>query len=313
MSSLLKHSQSLPFFVMNNPAVSLSPAAAIAPAALPAGFTEATAEVNGVQIHYVRGGHGEPLVLLHGWPQSWFEWHRIMPQLAEHFTVVVPDLRGFGASSKPAPKAGYDTRNLAEDLHELVRHLGFASIRLVGHDIGLMVGYAYAAAHPTEVHKLVLLDAPIPGIEPVWSQVKAARWHFGFHATPALPEVLLAGKEREYLNFFYTNFAHNKTAFTEAEKDEFVRSYAAPGAMSASLEVYRAFATSAAQNLESARTKLSMPVLALGGEFSLGPRIVAMVEVVAADVRGGSIPGCGHWVNEENSEFLLAQLVAFLP
>ena len=296
------------FHMLNSPIPATS-----APAPLPAGFTDATAEVNGVQIHYVRGGQGEPLVLLHGWPQTWFEWHRVMPQLAEHFTVIVPDLRGFGASAKPAPEAGYDTRTLAEDLHELVRHLGLTRIRLVGHDIGLMVGYAYAAAYPAEVHKLVLLDAPIPGIEPVWGQVKANRWHFGFHATPGLPEVLLAGQEREYLNFFYTSSAHNKTAFTEAEKDEFVRAYSAPGALSASLEVYRAFATSAAQNVESARTKLPMPVLALGGEFSLGPRMVAMVEMVADDVRGGSIPGCGHWVNEENPKYLLAQLLAFLP
>ena len=283
------------------------------PAVLPAGFTEATAEVNGVRLHYVRGGAGEPLVLLHGWPQTWYEWHRLMPQLAEHYSVIAPDMRGFGDSAKPA--TGYDTRTLAEDIHQLVRHLGFDRIRLVGHDIGLMVAYAYAAAYPAEVQKLVLLDAPIPGIEPTWSQVKASLWHFGFHATPGLPEQLLAGNERAYLSFFYSNFAgdHQTSQFTAAEVDEFVRAYAAPGALGPSLEPYRAFAASAAQNLVSARTKLPMPVLALGGEHTFGAHIVALVQAVATDVRGGSVPNAGHWLAEENPAYLLAQLLAFLP
>lgn len=281
-----------------------------APAPLPAGFTSATAQVNGIRLHYVLGGTGEPLVLLHGWPQTWYEWQRLMAPLSTHYTVVVPDLRGFGASEKPA--TGYDTRTLAEDIHALVRHLKLTRIRLVGHDIGLMVAYAYAAAYPADVHKLVILDAPIPGIEPVWSQVKASRWHFGFNATPHLAEHLLAGRERYYLEYMYAASAANKTAFTAAEVDEFVRAYAAPGAMGASLQVYKAFDTSAAQNQASAQTKLPMPVLALGGDKSFGPRIVAMAELVATDVRGGSIPNCGHWVAEENPNYLLAQLQAFL-
>ncbi|MFD1875490.1 alpha/beta fold hydrolase [Hymenobacter bucti] len=283
----------------------------ITPASPPAGFTSATARVNGIQLHYVLGGNGEPVVLLHGWPQTWYEWQRLLEPLAAHYSVIVPDLRGFGASEKPA--TGYDTRTLAEDIHSLVQHLGLSRIRLVGHDIGLMVAYAYAAAYPTEVHKLVILDAPLPGVEPVWSLVKASRWHFGFNATPHLAEQLLAGRERYYLEYMYTTSAFNKTAFTAAEVDEFVRSYAAPGAMGASLQIYQAFDTSAAQNQRSALTKLPMPVLALGGDHSFGPKIVAMAELVATDVSGGSIPNCGHWVAEENPEYLLAQLLAFLP
>lgn len=299
----------------NSPAPTPTPPTASAPAPLPAGFTEATAQVNGVTIHYVRGGTGEPLVLLHGWPQTWYEWHRIMPQLAQRYTVIVPDTRGSGASPGPQPATGYDTRTLAEDVHQLVRQLGYARIRLVGHDIGLMISYAYAAAYPAEVQKLVLLDAPIPGIEPIWTQVRAGEmlWHFGFHATPDLPEILTAGKEREYLTYFYTNFAFNKTAFTADEVNEFVRSYATPGAMSSSLGSYRAFTTSAAQNAVSARTKLQMPVLALGGQSSFGPLMVPMVQLVADNVQGGSIPDCGHWINEEKTDYLLAQLTAFLP
>ena len=284
---------------------------AASPAALPAGFRSATALVNGVNIHYVRGGHGEPLVLLHGWPQTWYEWQRLLPPLAEHYTVIAPDLRGFGDSDKPA--TGYNTRTLADDLHALLAHLGLVRIRLVGHDIGLMVAYAYAAAYPADVHKLVLLDAPIPGIEPTWGQVKANRWHFGFNATPHLAAQLLAGRERYYLEYMYTTSAFRKTAFTAAEVDEFVRAYAAPGAMEASLGVYKAFDTSGAQNQASARTKLPMPVLALGGDHSFGPRIVALVQLVAEHVQGGSIPDCGHWVAEENPEYLLAQLLDFLP
>ena len=281
------------------------------PAPPPPGFVSATAEVNGLALHYVRGGTGEPLVLLHGWPQTWYEWYPLLPALAEHYTVIAPDMRGFGASAKPP--TGYDTGTLADDIHQLVRQLGFGRIRLVGHDIGLMVAYAYAAAHPQEVHRLVLLDAPIPGIEPWWSQVKTSLWHFGFHATPDLPEQVLAGKERAYLSFLFNAFAQRKAAFPAAAIDEFVRAYAAPGALGPSLGPYRAFDTSAAQNLLSACAKLPMPVLALGGQYTIGEHIVALVQTVAADVRGGSVPDAAHWLVEENPDYLLAQLVSFLP
>ena len=286
-----------------------------APAPLPAGFSEDTAQVNGVAIHYVRGGTGEPLVLLHGWPQTWYCWQGIMPQLAEHYTVLAVDLRGAGGSSKPAPAAGYDARTMAEDLHQLVQQLGFESIRLVGHDIGLMVAYAYAAAYPTEVARLVLLDALIPGIEPIWSHFLAdpRSWLFSFHQTPQLPEMLTAGKERDYFSFAYKGFAYQKEAITPAAAAEYVRTYAAPGGMSAGFEWYRAFPTNADQNQATAKVKLPMPVLALGGDHALGAMMVPMVEVVADNVRGGSVPNCGHWVAEENPDYLLAQLAEFLP
>ncbi len=282
------------------------------PAALPAGFTEATAEVNGVHIHYVLGGSGEPLVLLHGWPQTWYEWHRLLPALAEHYTVLAPDTRGAGGSSKPGPSAGYDAYTLAEDVHQLVQHLGFSRIRLVGHDLGVMVAYAYATTYPAEVVKLGLLDGPLPGVGPQ-APPRPGIWHPGFHATPGLPEVLTTGKEREYLTYFFTTFAHNKTAFTPTEVEEFVRAYSAPGAMSAGFELYRAFPASAARNQASAQTKLAMPVLALGGQYSAGPTIVATAQLIADDVRGGSVPDAGHWLAEENPDYLLGQLLDFLP
>lgn len=300
---------------MSTPVLSSAPAATaslITPAALPAGFTQALAEVNGVQIHYVLGGTGEPLVLLHGWPQTWYEWHRLMPALAAHYTVIAPDMRGAGNSAKPAPAAGYDAYTLAEDVHQLVQQLGFSRIRLVAHDLGVMVAYAYAATHPAEVYRLGLLDGPLLGVGPP-APPRPGIWHPGFHATPALPEALTVGREREYLTYFFTHFAHNKTAFTAAEVDEFVRAYSAPGAMSAGFEWYRAFPVSAARNQVSAQTKLLMPVLALGGQYSAGPAIVAAVQAVADDVCGGSVPDAGHWLAEENPDYLLAQLIAFLP
>lgn len=281
------------------------------PSLLPVGFTQATVEVNGVAIHYVMGGQGEPLVLVHGWPQTWYEWHRLMPALAEQYTVIVPDLRGAGQSAKPAPTLGYDAYTLAEDLHQLVGHLGFKSIRLVGNDIGLMVAYAYAATYPTEVYRLGLFDGPLLGVGPQ-SPPRPGIWHLGFHMTPELPEMLRAGREHDYITYFFTHFAHNKNAFTTAEVDEFVRAYSAPGAMSAGFEWYRAFPTTAARNQASAQTKLTMPVLALGGQYSAGLTIMATVQAVADDVRGGSVPDAGHWLAEENPAYLLNQFTNFL-
>lgn len=281
-------------------------------APLPAGFTEATVAVNGVDIHYVLGGRGAPLVLLHGWPQTWYEWHRLLPALAEHYTVLAPDLRGAGSSSKPAPAAGYDAATMAQDIYQLVQHLGLAPIRLVGHDIGVMVAYAYAAAHPAEVTRLGLFDGPLLGVGSTPPVGRPGIWHPGFHATPELPEMLTAGRERAYLTYFFTHFAYRKDAFTAAEVDEFVRAYSAPGAMSAGFEWYRAFPKTAAQNQVNSQTKLPMPVLALGGQHSAGPSIVATVQAIADNVQGGSVPDAGHWLAEENPEYLLSQLLAFL-
>lgn len=294
-----------------SPASPTTAATGLALSLLPAGFTEADTEVNGVSIHYVMGGHGEPLVLLHGWPQTWYEWHRLMPALAEQYTVIVPDLRGAGRSAKPAPAAGYDAYTLAEDLHRLVHQLSFTRIRLVGHDIGLLVAYAYAAMYPPEVYRLGLFDGPLLGVGPQ-APPRPGIWHPGFHMTPELPEMLTAGRERDYITYFFTHFAHDKNAFTPAEVDEFVRAYSAPGAMKAGFEWYRAFPITATRNQVSAQTKLTMPVLALGGQYSAGPTIVAMVQAIADDVRGGSVPDAGHWLAEENPAYLLDQLTAFL-
>src|ERR687890_595268 len=148
-------------------------------------FSHHTASVNGIQLHYVMGGHGDPIVLLHGWPETWYAWHKVMPALAKNYTVIAPDLRGLGDSSKPL--TGYDGKTLAEDIHQLVGKLGFKTIFLVGHDIGTQVAYSYAAAHPTEVKKLAVMELPIPGFAPAG---RMPLWWVIFHQTPDVPEAL---------------------------------------------------------------------------------------------------------------------------
>lgn len=275
-------------------------------------FTHHTATVNSVRLHYVTGGQGEPIVLLHGFAETWYMWRHVMTELAGHYTVIVPDLRGAGDSDKPA--TGYDKKTLAEDIHQLVAQLGHQRIFLVGHDIGLMVAYAYAAAHPADVRRLALLDAPIPGTK-VFEELERSPmvWHFAFHKVRDLPEALVAGRERIYLTEgFYRALSYNPAAFTEADVDEFVRCYSAPGGMRGGFEYFRAFAEDSRQNKEYFKNKLSMPVLALGGAQSLGPTMVNMANEVATNVRGGVIEQCGHWVADERPEHLTEQLLAFL-
>jgi pimeloyl-ACP methyl ester carboxylesterase len=266
-------------------------------------------EANGIRLHYVTAGHGEPLVLLHGFGETWYEWHDLIPALAAHYTVIAPDLRGAGDSEKPL--TGYDKKTMAEDIHALVRQMGYTKINLVGHDIGLMVAYAYAAANPDEVSHLVLVDAPIPGVAD-WDAVKIQEWHFGFQAVPDLPEALVAGKERMYLTTaFYYAKAYNPSAFTEERIDEYVRHYEAPGAMRAAFAYFGAFPEDEKQNQEYAKTKLAMPVLAVGGAESYGPQMVPMAQTVATNVTGGSIADCGHWVPVEQPEELTRRILAF--
>src|SRR5678815_2754742 len=173
-------------------------------------FSHHMATVNGIQLHYVMGGKGDPVVLLHGWPETWYEWRHVMPALAKNYTVIAPDLRGLGDSSKPP--TGYDGKTVAEDIHQLVGKLGFKTIFLVGHDIGTFIVYSYAAAHPAEVKALAVMEAPIPGFYP---PVRPTLWWVPFHQTPDVPEALVQGKEMLYLSWFYHNLANNPAAITQ--------------------------------------------------------------------------------------------------
>jgi pimeloyl-ACP methyl ester carboxylesterase len=268
-------------------------------------FSHHTASVNGIQLHYVIGGQGDPVVLLHGWPQTWYEWHKVMPALAKNYTVVAPDLRGLGDSSKTV--TGYDGNTTAEDIYQLVSQLGLGQkIYLVGHDVGVLTAYSYAASHPNNVSKLVILDVPPlppPGFEDCC-------WWFRFHQTPDIPEMLTAGKEREYLSWFY-RYAYNPEAITQADIDKYVSKYSAPGGMRAGFEYYRAFPTTLEQNKDHANVKLQMPVLALGGEYSFGTAALDSMKSLATDVRGGVVPFSGHWIAEERPDFLTEQLFKF--
>jgi pimeloyl-ACP methyl ester carboxylesterase len=276
-------------------------------------FSHHMATVNGIQMHYVIGGQGDPIVLLHGWPETWYEWRHVMPALAKNYTVIVPDLRGLGDSSKPP--TGYDGNTAAEDIHQLVTQLGFKTIFLVGHDIGTQVAYSYAAAHPTEVKRLAVMDLTIPGFEPAG---RMPIWWRLFHQTPDIPEALVQGKEMMYLSWFYRNLAYNPSAITQADINEFVSHYSAPGGMHAGFEYYRAFPQEAIQNENYSKTKLTMPVLALGagyipvfgGNITM-PSIVYGMKILAQNVEGITVPNSGHWIPEEQPEFVIKQLANF--
>ena len=274
-------------------------------------FTHHMADVNGVQLHYVMGGSGEPVVLLHGFPQTWYEWHEVMPALAERYTVIAPDIRGLGESSKP--ESGYDAATVAEDIFQLVDRLGFQHINLVGHDIAGAIVYAYAARHPDSVQRLVVLESTVPGADPPDPTGRLSHvWHPAFHQEPSLPEALVTGRERTYLQYFFTKYAYDKEAVSEADLTEYLRHYTAPGALSAAFAYYRAFPQAIEQNQQYSQTKLQMPVLALGGESVLGDFVLQSLQQVALNVQGGVIPQCGHWIATERPDYLVDQLLTFL-
>jgi len=235
-----------------------------------------------------------------------------MPALAQNYTVIAPDLRGLGDSSKPP--TGYDGKTVAEDIHQLVTQLGFNTIFLVGHDIGTWVAYPYAAEHPTEVEKLVIMEVPPPGF---WPPPVPLPWWFSFHQTPDVPETLVQGKEMEYLRWFYHNLALNPTAITQEAINEYVSRYSAPGGMRAGFEYYRAFQEDAMQNQNYSQTKLPMPVLALGAGYipAFGgisnPTAVLGMQQSAENVTGIIIPNSGHFIAEEQPQFVINQLSNF--
>ena len=272
-------------------------------------FGHHSAFVNGQKIHYVRAGVGDPIVLLHGWPQTWYMWRKVIPSLSERFTVIAPDLRGFGQSSKPI--GGYDKRTVAEDIYQLVRSLGFEKIFLVGHDFGGPTAYAYACAHPQDVRRLVILDVAITIDEREQAEYYKRLFHLSFNAQPDIAVALVSGRERTFLTHFYRD-CYNPGAFSLGDIDEYVAAFSAPGAMRASMAHYGAMPTDLKHNQENAKTKLTMPVLALGGEISFGHGVTKSLEQVATDVRGGVIAGCAHWVAEEQPEALLAAMFEFL-
>lgn len=280
----------------------------INPATPPKGFVHKYATVNGIKIHYVTGGKGEPLLLIHGFGQNWFMWNRIMPELSRHFTIIAPDLPGVGESGKP--KDGYDKKTMARDIHELMRQLGYTNINLAGHDIGLMVAYAYAAQYGNEVKRIALLDALIPGIEPVWSDLYHKLWWFGFFARPIAGD-LVKGKAGEFLKDFWPQVGYVKDPFTKQESTEFIRAYSTPGATTGSFSWFGAFPQDAKDNLEFSKHKLEMPLLAMGAEYSAASYFGDHCRLVANDVTEVVIKGSGHWIVQEGTDQVLKGLQDF--
>ena len=283
---------------------------------LPDGFTRDKASVGGVGIDYVIGGSGPTLVLLHGYPQTWYEWRHIMPALSERYTVIAPSLRGAGHSD--APPTGYEKVTLAGDIHGLLVQLGHdADIRLVGHDIGTMVAYAYAAAHPEDVHKLVLSEAPIPdesiyGFPSLTPQGPGA-WHFGFFSLMnGFAEEMIAGREALWISKFTDALEVVKGSVTAEDIAVYAGYLSEPAHLRANLAWFRTLPLDMAATAQSKKAKLAMPVLAIGAEGSLGEFVGTQVREYAGDVTAIVVADCGHWLYEERPEEMTQRLLAFL-
>jgi pimeloyl-ACP methyl ester carboxylesterase len=275
-------------------------------ATLGGGFVSGTAQANGTTLHYVRGGTGPAVILLHGFPEDWYEYHRVMPLLAKHFTVVAVDLRGIGSST--ATPGGYDAANMAEDVHQLVEHLHLEHVYVVGHDIGGMVAYAFTRRYPETCRGVMLLDAPVPGLGP-WDAVKANPiiWHIHFQQTPDLPEQLIAGREGIYFRHFL-----NSDTFSDADVARYARSYAAPDHLRALLEIYRAFPANEKFNAAQ-ESAISLPLVLAPGENSPFEKLMAgFAEALrdhgCANVKIEVIKNSVHYVADEQPE-AVAQLI----
>jgi pimeloyl-ACP methyl ester carboxylesterase len=269
-----------------------------------------TAEINGVKLHYMTAGHGTPLILLHGYAETSLMWKPIIPALAERFTVIAPDLPGIGDSGIPAD--GLDMKSAAIRIHDLAKSLGVQKAEVVGHDIGLMVAYAYAAQFPTEVTKLVLMDAFLPGVEG-WEAVynDPHIWHFRFNGPT--PEALVQGRERTYFDYFWNDFAADKNrSIPEADRKAYAAAYARPGRMHAGWEYFVSFLQAAKDFAQLSQTKLTMPVLTIGGEKSLGVALGQQAKVVATDATVIVLKDTGHWVLEERPKETTEALQKFL-
>jgi pimeloyl-ACP methyl ester carboxylesterase len=273
-------------------------------------FVSRTAEIDGVKLHYTTGGRGPALILLHGYAETSRMWTPILPLFGEKFTVIAPDLPGIGESSIPAD--GLDMKNAAIRIHALTRSLGVEKARVVGHDIGLMVAYAYAAQFPTEVEKLVVMDAFLPGVGE-WEAVynNPGFWHFRFNGPT--PEALVQGRERTYYEHYWNDFAADKTrSLSEADRKAYTEAYSRPGRMRAGWAYFVSFPQAAKDFAQLSQTKLTMPVLALGGEKALGEVLGQQMKLVASDVTVVVLKNTGHWVLEENPKETTEALVKFL-
>jgi len=272
--------------------------------------TEHTAKINGIKLFYRTLGQGSPVVFLHGYTQTGHMWNPIMEIEAKNHTVIVPDLRGAGASEKPL--TGYDKKTMAQDVHELVKSLGYKKATIVGHDIGLMVAYAYAAQFPEETDRVILMDAFLPGIGN-WKNVWLLRdmWHFHFYGE--VPLALVKDRERIYFEHFWNDFAADpKHSVPEADRQIYAKAYAQEGGMRAGFEYFKNFEQDAKDFAEFGAHKLTMPILVLTGEKASGNFLIEQVKTVATNVQGKIITGSGHWLMEEAQQKVIPAIVEFI-
>ncbi|MGA8490181.1 MAG: alpha/beta hydrolase [Terriglobales bacterium] len=266
--------------------------------------------IDGIKLHYLTAGHGMPLILLHGYAETSLMWKPIIPVLAERFTVIAPDLPGIGDSD--IPRDGLDMKSAAIRIHDLAKSLGGQKAEVVGHDIGLMVAYAYAAQFPAEVTKLVLMDAFLPGVpgwEPIYNNPDI--WHFRFNGPT--PEALVQGRERIYFEYFWNDLAADKTrSVPEADRRAYIAAYSRPGRMHAGWEYFVSFQQAAKDFAQLSQTKLTMPVLTVGGEKSLGEALGEQAKLVATNVTVVVLKDTGHWVLEERPKETTEALQKFL-
>ena len=280
------------------------------PAPFPASFRTEDVETNGTTLHVRWGGTGPAVLLLHGYGETGDMWGALAADLAGHYTVIVPDLRGLGLSAKPPD--GFDKKNQGKDMAGLLDHLGVGRVDVVAHDIGNMVGYAFAASYRDRASRLVVIDAPLPGVGP-WEEIlkNPLLWHFRFGGPDM--ERLVAGRERIYLDRFWNEFSAMPARFSDASREHYAALYALPGAMHSGFAQFAAFDRDAADNLAFlARGKLTIPVLALGGEKSFGPTMAQVMRFAAENVEGGVVPDSGHWIMEENPAATIALVRTFL-
>jgi pimeloyl-ACP methyl ester carboxylesterase len=277
-------------------------------------FTSRYVDTGDLRQHVVTGGEGPPLLLVHGWPQTWYAWRLVMPELARDFTVVVPDQRGTGLSGKP--EDGYDTGTLAGDLAALMDALGHQRFALAGHDTGMWIGYALAADHPGRIARLAVAETPLPGVSPspplfANAHLNNALWHFAFNRLAAVNDQLVTGREDIYFGWQFAAKAARPLPGYAVQ--HYVSTLAAsPQALHASFAIYRALDATIAQNQQRLQQRLALPVLGIGGAHSLGDQVAATMKLAADDVQTLIIPGCAHWVAEETPEETLAALTAFL-
>ncbi len=280
-------------------------------APFPPSFEMREVQANDATIHVRIGGKGPAVLMLHGYGETGDMWEPLAAEMAKDHTIIVPDLRGMGLSSHPAD--GYDKKTQAGDIETVLRSLNIQSVDLVTHDIGNMVGFAFAVQHPDQVSRFVLIDAPVPGVGP-WEEIlkNPLLWHFRFGGPDM--ERLVAGRERIYLDRFWNDFSADPSRFDEASREHYAALYALPGAMHSGFAQFAAFDQDAVDNkafLEISG-KLKMPVLALGGEKSFGLQMAAVMRFAADNVTEGVIPGSGHWIMEENPEATVKAVTAFL-